>query len=45
MAGTRRPGAVSTKQQQIAERARQSPQRELTSLNHYLNIPWLIEAC
>jgi hypothetical protein len=45
MAGTQRPGAVSTKQQQIAELARQSPPRGFTSLNHYLDIPWLIEAC
>ncbi len=44
MAGTQRPEPVSTKQQQIAELARQSPQRGFTSLNHYLDIPWLIEA-
>ena len=44
MAGTQRPEPVSTKQRQIAELARQSPQRGFTSLNHYLDIPWLIEA-
>jgi RNA-directed DNA polymerase len=44
-AGTQRPGLVSTKQQRIAELARQSPQLGFTSLNYYLDLAWLIEAC
>jgi hypothetical protein len=35
---------VSTRQQRIAELARQAPQRGLTSLNHYLDLTWLYEA-
>lgn len=35
---------VSTRQQRIAELARQSPQMGFTSLNHHLDLPWLREA-
>jgi RNA-directed DNA polymerase len=35
---------VSTKQQRIAELARQSPQMGLTSLNHHIDLEWLHEA-
>lgn len=35
---------VSTKQQRIAELAKQSPEMSLTSLNHYLDLDWLEEA-
>ncbi len=35
---------VSTQQQRIATLAKQDPQRAFTSLNHYLNLPWLLEA-
>ena len=35
---------VSTKQQRIARQAKLSPQMGFTSLNHYLDLPWLHEA-
>jgi len=35
---------VCTKQQRIAEIARQRPQERLTALNHYLDVEWLTEA-
>ncbi len=35
---------VSTKQQQVAELAKQRPQMSFTSLNHYLDVDWLREA-
>jgi len=35
---------VSTKQRRIAMLAAESPQMAFTSLNHYLDIPWLREA-
>lgn len=35
---------MSTKQQRIAELAKQKPQVSFTSLNHYLDIDWLREA-
>src|SRR5205823_1580329 len=44
MAGTQRPGTVSTKQQQIAGLANASPQVGFTSLNHHLDVVWLLEA-
>lgn len=44
MAGTQRPGTVSTKQQQIAALAKRSPQLRFTSLNHHLDVVWLLEA-
>jgi group II intron reverse transcriptase/maturase len=44
MAGASEPDPVFTKQQRIAELARQSPQRGFTSLNHHLDLRWLGEA-
>jgi group II intron reverse transcriptase/maturase len=44
MTGTQGPESVSTKQQRIAARAKQSPQTGFTSLNHYLDLSWLLEA-
>jgi RNA-directed DNA polymerase len=44
MAGTPRPGPVSTKQQRLAELAKQAPHLGFTSLNHHLDLPWLAEA-
>jgi RNA-directed DNA polymerase len=35
---------VSTKQQRIAELAKQQPEVSFTSLNHYLDVDWLREA-
>ena len=35
---------VSTRQQRIAELAKQSPQMGFTSLNHYIDLVWLQEA-
>ena len=35
---------VCTKQQRLAELARQSPQMAFTPLNHYLDMDWLREA-
>jgi group II intron reverse transcriptase/maturase len=44
MAGAQEPDPVSTKQQRIAELAKQSPQLGFTSLNHHLDLLWLVEA-
>src|SRR5215469_7662455 len=44
MAGTPSPTAVSTRQQRLAELARQAPQLGFTTLNHCLDLPWLLEA-
>ena len=44
MAGTSKPGTVFTKQQRIAELAKQSPPMAFTSLNHHLDLVWLLEA-
>src|ERR1035438_1606755 len=44
MAGASEPGTVSTKQQRIAELAKQAPQMGLTSLAHHLDMNWLAEA-
>jgi group II intron reverse transcriptase/maturase len=41
---TQRSEIVCTKQQRIAEIARQHPKEKLTALNHYLDIAWLEEA-
>ena len=41
MAGASEPVDVSTKQQRIAELARQSPQMGFTSLAHHIDIDWL----
>jgi RNA-directed DNA polymerase len=44
MAGAQKPDPVSTKQQRIAELAQQTPTLGFTSLNHYLDLGWLLEA-
>jgi RNA-directed DNA polymerase len=44
MAGTPSPTTVSTRQQRLAELAQQAPQLGFTTLNHYLDLPWLLEA-
>ena len=44
MTGTQGPDPVSTKQQRIAELAKQAPQMGFTSLNHHLDLHWLGEA-
>ena len=44
MAGASKPGTVFTKQQRIAELAKQSPSMAFTSLNHHLDLVWLLEA-
>ena len=44
MAGASEPVDVSTKQQRIAELARQSPEMGLTSLAHLIDLDWLKEA-
>src|SRR6516162_6573759 len=45
MAGASKPGTVFTKQQRIAELAKQSPSMAFTSLNHHLDLVWLLEPC
>jgi retron-type reverse transcriptase len=37
-------GTVSTRQQRIAELAKQAPQMGFTSLNHHIDLAWLYEA-
>jgi len=44
MADAQKSNPVSTKQQQIAQLAKRLPQARFTSLNHYLNLSWLLEA-
>jgi RNA-directed DNA polymerase len=44
MPGAQKPDLVSTKQQRIAELARKTPQLGFTSLNHHLDLIWLVEA-
>jgi len=44
MAGAQEPDPVFTKQQRIAELAKQAPQMGFTSLNHHLDLLWLSEA-
>jgi group II intron reverse transcriptase/maturase len=44
MPGASEPDPVSTKQQQIAELAKQDPQRGLFSLAHHIDLRWLYEA-
>ena len=43
-AGASEPDNVSRKQQRIAELAKQSPQMGLLSLNHHLELGWMLEA-
>ncbi len=44
MTGASEPDIVSTRQQRIAELARQAPQMGFTSLNQHLDLRWLYEA-
>ena len=44
MAGASEPVDVFTKQQRIAELARQSPEMGFTSLAYFIDIDWLLEA-
>jgi group II intron reverse transcriptase/maturase len=44
MAGASEPGTVSTRQQRIAELAKQAPQMGFTSLAHHIDLAWLYEA-
>ena len=44
MAGASEPDPVSTKQQRIAELAKQAPQMGFTSLAHHIDLDWLHEA-
>ncbi len=44
MASASKLDPVSTKQQRIAELAKQAPQMGFTSLNHHLDRYWLVEA-
>jgi RNA-directed DNA polymerase len=44
MAGASEPDPVFTKQQRIAELAKQSPEMGFTSLAHHINLRWLHEA-
>jgi RNA-directed DNA polymerase len=44
MAGASEPDTVSTKQQRIAELAKQATHRGLTSLAHHIDLKWLHEA-
>jgi RNA-directed DNA polymerase len=44
MAGTPSPITVSTRQQRLAELAQQAPQLGFTTLNHHLDLPWLLQA-
>jgi RNA-directed DNA polymerase len=44
MTETPNSGSVYTRQQRIAELAKQAPQMAFTSLNHYLDLSWLYEA-
>src|SRR5215208_557573 len=44
MAGASEPVDVSTKQQRIAQLARQSPEMGFTSLAHFIDFDWLLLA-
>ena len=44
MAGASKPDYVLTKQQRIAELAKQSPEMGFTSLAHHIDLRWLYEA-
>lgn len=44
MTGAPNPEIVSTRQQRIAELAKQAPQMSFTSLNHHIDLRWLHEA-
>jgi hypothetical protein len=44
MTGTPRPEPVSTKQQRIAELARNCPDMSFTNLAHHIDIEWMLTA-
>jgi len=44
MPGNLGPASVSTKQQRIAELARQMPGKAITSLSHHMDLEWMLEA-
>ena len=44
MTGKSGPASVSTKQQRIAELARQMPDKAMTSLSYHMDLEWMIEA-
>ena len=44
MPGTPRPESVSTKQQRIAELARNCPDMAFTTLAHHIDIEWMLAA-
>jgi len=44
MAGASKPDSVSTKQQRIAQLAKQSPEMGFTSLAYHIDLRWLYEA-
>ena len=44
MAGASKPDVVSTRQQQIAELAKQCPEMGFTSLAHHIDLVWLVQA-
>ena len=44
MPGTPRPEFVSTKQQRIAELARNGPEMAFTTLAHHIDIDWMLAA-
>jgi group II intron reverse transcriptase/maturase len=44
MADASESDPVSTKQQRIAELAKQSPEMGFTSLNHHLDLTWMVQA-
>jgi group II intron reverse transcriptase/maturase len=44
MTGAQEPKFMSTQQQRIAQRAQQAPELGFTSLNHLLDLPWMLAA-
>ena len=44
MQGNSGPNSVSTKQQRIAELARQMPEKAMTSLSYHMDLEWMFEA-
>ena len=44
MTGPSRPGDISTRQQRIAELARQAPEMAFTTLAHHMDMAWMQEA-
>jgi len=44
MAGTLIPSTISTKQQRIAQLAREDPERALISLSCHMDLDWMFEA-